>query len=142
MSSSLVTSATEHVCTPHIICSRHAWCPGHYLSASVLPLLKATHHICLFSHTHTIRLHRLAVDFHWCFTHHTQKLKHTSQFKVCHGSRRPSIFNLIYLCHPLTAVPVRHAVTLFFETSLCTSQREKTQNMVQGTHPQQGVQMG
>ena len=35
---------------------------------------------------------------------------------------------------------VRHAVSLFSETSLCTCQSEKTQNMVQGTHPQQGVQ--
>jgi len=30
---------------------------------------------------------------------------------------------------------VRHALTLLFDTSLCTSQREKTQNVVQGTHP-------
>ena len=28
-------------------------------------------------------------------THHTQKSKHTSYFKVCHGSGRPSIFNLL-----------------------------------------------
>jgi len=30
----------------------------------------------------------------------------------------------------------------FFETFLCTCQKQKTQNMVQGTHPQQGVQLG
>jgi len=42
----------------------------------------------------------------------------------------------------MTLFHVRHAVTLFFETSLCTRLRRKTQNMVQGTHPQQGVQMG
>jgi len=40
----------------------------------------------------------------WCYTHHTQKSKHTSYFKVCHGSGRTSIFNLTYLCYPLTAV--------------------------------------
>jgi hypothetical protein len=34
---------------------------------------------------------------------------------------------------------VRHAVALFFETSLSTCQRHKTQNMVQGTHPQQST---
>jgi len=80
-----------NVCTPHIICSGHAWCPGHYLSTSVLPLLKASHHICLFSwyYTYPIHLHQLAVDFYWCNTHNTQKSKHTSYFKVCHGSRRP-----------------------------------------------------
>ena len=38
---------------------------------------------------------------------------------------------------------VRHDVTsFFFLTSLCTRQREKTQNMVQGTHTQQGLQLG
>ena len=42
--------------------------------------------------------------FHWCNTHHTQKSKHTSYLKVCHGSGRPSIFNLTYLCYPLIAV--------------------------------------
>jgi len=64
----------------------------------VLPLLKAMHHICLFSwyYTYSIHLHQLAVHFHRCNTHHTQKSKHTSYFKVCHGSRRPSIFNLTY----------------------------------------------
>jgi hypothetical protein len=41
----------------------------------------------------------------------------------------------------LDTIHVRHAVTLFFETFLCTCQRYKTQNMVQGTHPQQGVQL-
>ncbi len=84
----------------------HAWCPGHYLSTSVLPLLKAMHRICLFSwyYTYTIHLQQLAVDFHWCNTHHTQKSKYTSYFKVCHGSDRPSIFNLTYLWYPLTAV--------------------------------------
>ena len=106
MSSSLATSAAEHVCMPHIICSRHAWCPGHYLSTSVLPLLKAMHHICLLSWYYTYSTHRpqLAVDFYWCNTHHTQKSKHTSYFKVCHGSGKLSFFNLTYLCFPLIAV--------------------------------------
>jgi len=83
-----------------------AGCPGHYLSTSALPLLKAMHRICLFSwyYTYSIHLHQLAVDFDWCNTHHTQKSKHTSYFKVCHGSGRPSIFNLTYLWYPLTAV--------------------------------------
>ena len=49
MSSSVATSAAEHVCAPCIICSAHAWCSSHYLSTSVLPLLKAMHHMCLFS---------------------------------------------------------------------------------------------
>jgi hypothetical protein len=40
----------------------------------------------------------------WCYTHHTQKSKHTSYFKVCHCSGRTSIFNLTYLCYPLIAV--------------------------------------
>ena len=55
----------------------HAWCPGHYLSRSVLPLLKAMHRICLFSwyYTYFIHLHQLAVDFHWCNTHNTHKSK-------------------------------------------------------------------
>jgi len=90
-------SAAVRVCTPHIICSGHAWCPGHYLLTSVLPLLKAMHRTCLFSwyYTYSIHLHQLAVDFHWCNTHHTQNSKHTSYFKVCHGSGRPSIFNAI-----------------------------------------------
>ena len=107
MSSSLATSAAEHVCTPHIICSGHAWCPGHYLSTSVLPLLTAMHHICLLSWYYTYSIHhlQLAVDFYWCITHHTQKSKHTSYFKVWHGSGKPYIFNLTYLgWYPLTAV--------------------------------------
>jgi len=67
----------------------------------VLPLLKAMHRICLSSwyYTYFIHLHQLAVDFHWCNTHHTQKSKHTSYFKVCHDSGRPSIFNLTYVIH-------------------------------------------
>ena len=40
----------------------------------------------------------------WCNTHHTQKSKHTSYFKVCHSSGRPSVFNLTYLCYPLIAI--------------------------------------
>jgi len=106
MSSSLAMSAAEHVCMSRIICSGHVWCPGHYLSTSVLPLLKAMHHICLFSwyYTYSIHLHQMAVDFHWCNTYNIQKSKHTSYFKICHGSRRPSVFNLTYLCYPLTAV--------------------------------------
>ena len=37
-------------------------------------------------------------------TSHTQKSKHNSYFKVCHSSRRPSIFNLTYSWYPLIAV--------------------------------------
>jgi len=72
----------------------------------VLPLFRAMHHICLFSWYYTYSIHclQLAVDFHWCNAHHTQKSKHPSYFKVCHGSGRPSIFNLTYLRHPLIAV--------------------------------------
>ena len=83
-----------------ITCSGHAWCP-----ASVLPLLKVMHCICLFSwyYTYSIHLHQMAVDYHWC-NNHTQKSKHTSYFKVCQGSGRPSIFNLTYSRYPLTAV--------------------------------------
>ena len=36
--------------------------------------------------------------------HITQKSKHTSYFKVCHGFSRPSIFNLTHLWYPLIAV--------------------------------------
>ena len=47
-------------------------------------------------------------NWQWIFTgatHITQKSKHTSYFKVCHGSGWPSIFNLTYLgWYPLTAV--------------------------------------
>ena len=100
MSSSLAMSAAEHVCTPRIICSGHAWCQGHYLSTSVLPLLKAMHCTCLFS----CITHNPYTFTNWCYTHHTQKSKHTSYFKVCHFSSRPSIFNLTYLCYPLIAV--------------------------------------
>ena len=64
--------------------------------ALYLPVFVALHIL-----TH---LHQLAVDFHWCNTHHTQKSKHTSYFKVCHGSSRSSIFNLTYLWYPLIAV--------------------------------------
>ena len=53
MPSSLATSAAERVCMLRIICSGHAWGPGHYLSTSVLPLLKAMHLICLFSWYYT-----------------------------------------------------------------------------------------
>ena len=75
-------------------------------ASSVLPLLKAMHCICLFLwyYTYSKHLHQLAVDFNWCNTHHTQKSKHTSYFKVCHGSSRPSIFNLTYLWYPPIAV--------------------------------------
>ena len=98
MSSSLTRSAAECVCTPRIIYSGHAWCPGHYLSTYILPPLKSMHRICPFSwyYTYSIHLHQLAVDFYWCNTHHTQKSKHTSYFKICHGSNRPSIFNQTY----------------------------------------------
>jgi len=101
MSSSLAKSAAECVCMPCIICSGHAWCPGHYLSTSVLPMLTAMHHIyaCFHGITHTP--YTLT---NWCNTRHTKKSKHTSYFKVCHGSGRPSIFNLTYLCYPLIAV--------------------------------------
>ena len=101
MSSSLAMLSAERVCMPRIICSGHAWSPGHYLSASLLPLLKAMHRICLVSwyYTYSIHLQQLAVDFHWCNTHQTHKSKHTF-FKVCHNSSRPSIFNLIYLWYP------------------------------------------
>ena len=89
MSSTLATSADERVCTLRIICIGHAWCP-----TSVLPLLKAMHHICLFSwhYTYSVHHHQLAVDFH------------TSQFKVCHDSGRLFIFNLTYLRYPPIAV--------------------------------------
>jgi len=165
MSSSLATSAAECVCTPHIICSGNAWCPGHYLSQPVLPLFRGIHHICLFSWYYTYSIHhlQLAVDLYWCNTHHTQKSKHTSYFKFCHSSGRPSIFNLTYLWYPLIAAQWhnRHAAIkcfslqshdtiscqtccylIFFGTSLCTCQRYKAQNLVQGTHPQKGVQLG
>ena len=64
------------------------------------------HCICLLSwyYTYSIHLHQLAVESHWCNTHHTQNSKHTSYFKVCQGSRRPTISNQTYLCYPLTAV--------------------------------------
>ena len=64
------------------------------------------HHSYLFSwyYTYSKHLHQLAVDLNWCNTHHTQKSKHTSYFKVCHGSGRTSIFNLTYLWYPLIAV--------------------------------------
>jgi len=146
MSSTLAMSAAERVCMPCIICSGHAWWLGHYLSASVLTLLKAMHHIWLFSwhYTYSIHLHHLAVDFHWCNTHHTHKSKHSSYLKFCHGFRRPSIFNLTYLWYPLIAVqwPNLHMLItclklqshdtvscqtycylIFFVTSLCTCQR-------------------
>jgi len=130
MCSSLAMSAVEHVCTPHIICNGHACCPCHYLSTTVMPLLKAMHGICLFSwyYTYTIHCLQLAVDFYWCNTHHTQKSKYTSYFKVCHASGRPFNFNMTYIhsqlysdtiCFPMILFHVRHAVTLFFETSLC-----------------------
>jgi len=35
----------------------------------------------------------ISACFH-AITHHTQKSKHTSYFKVCHGFGRPPIFNL------------------------------------------------
>jgi hypothetical protein len=48
---------------PHIICSGHAWRSGHYLSPSVLPLLKAMHHIyaCFHGITHTPK----AFTYYW-----------------------------------------------------------------------------
>ena len=93
-------SAAECVCMPRIICSGHAWCQ------QVLPLLIAMHLICLFAwhYRYCIHCHQLALDFYWCNTHHTQKSWHTSYFTVCHGSGRPSIFNLTYLWYPLIAV--------------------------------------
>jgi hypothetical protein len=76
---------------------------GAHLSTSVLPLLKAMYCICLFSwyYTYSIHLHQLTMDFHWCNTHHIQKSKHSSCFKVCHGSSRPSIFNMTHLWYPI-----------------------------------------
>ena len=84
----------------------HASSVADMASTTVLPLLKAMHHSCLLSwyYTYSIHLHKLAVDFNWCNTHHTQKSKNTSYCKVCHGSGRPSIFNLTYLWYPLIAV--------------------------------------
>ena len=38
-----------------------------------------------------IHRHQLGVDFYWCNSHHIQKSKHNSYFKVCHVSgRHPS----------------------------------------------------
>jgi len=70
----------------------------HYLSTSVLPLLKVMHHIYACFHGITYTPYTFT---NWCNTHHTQKSKHTSYFKVCHGSGRPPIFSLMYLCYPL-----------------------------------------
>ena len=107
MSSSLATSAAERVCTPHITCSGHTCCPGHYLSTCPVTVESHAPYLCLFSwyYTRSIHLHQLAVDFNWCNIHHTQKSKHTSYFKVCHGSGRPTIFKLTYLWYPLIDVP-------------------------------------
>jgi len=151
MSSSLATSAAERISMPCMICRGHAWCQH------VLPLLIAMHRICLFAQYYRYSIHhlQLALGFYWCNTHHTQKSKHTSHFKVCHGSGRPSIFNLTYLWYPLIAVPSHNLHVLitclnlqshdtiscqtcccliFWNFLVCLSEI-KTQNMVQGTHP-------
>ena len=165
MSSSLATSAAEGVCTPRIIYSGHAWCPGNYLSKSVLPLLKAMHHICLLSwyYTYSIHLHQLAVDFHWSNTSHTKikthfMLQRLTWFRQTIHLQSDLLIVLTDRCTMTqsmcakymlkSAVPWYYIMSdmmlplFFFLTSLCTRQREKTQNMVQGTHTQQGLQLG
>jgi len=69
----------------------------------VLPLLKAMHHICLFSwyYTYSILLHQLAVDFHWCNTHHTKIKTHFILQSLPWFWK--TIFNLTYLWYPLIA---------------------------------------
>ena len=98
-------SADEHICTSRIIRSELAWCPGHYLSASVLPLLEVMHCISFHGIAHTPYTF---TNWQWIFTGATHtthtKIKTHSYFKVCHGSSRPSIFNLTYLWYPLIAV--------------------------------------
>jgi len=91
------TSAAEHVCMPRIICSGHAWWPGQQLSCHCWK--PCTVSACFHGITYTPYTFT-----NWCNTHHTQKSKNTSYFKVCHGSGRSSIFNLTYLCYPLMAV--------------------------------------
>ena len=70
-------------------------------STFILPLLKVMHHIYACFHGIT---HNPCTFTNWCNTHHTQNSKHTLYFKVCHGSGRPSVFNLTYLCYSLIAV--------------------------------------
>ena len=67
-----------NVSMPCIICSEHAWCPGHYFSTSVLPLLKATHYICLFSWYYTYSIH--FTNCQWIFTGATHYTKIKTHF--------------------------------------------------------------
>ena len=63
----------------------HAWCPGHYLSRSVLPLLKAMHCICLFSWYYTYCTPYTLTNWQWIvtgathITHKNQNILHTSK---------------------------------------------------------------
>jgi hypothetical protein len=72
-SSSLAKSAAERVCSPCIICSGHAWCPGDYLSTSALPLLKAMHHFYAYFHGITYTPY---IFTNWCNTQHTKIKTH------------------------------------------------------------------
>ncbi len=70
------------------------------LGAQVCPATLQSHvlYLPVFVVLHILQTpSQLTVDFNWCNTHHTQKSKHISYFKVCHVSNRPSIFNLTYL---------------------------------------------
>ena len=63
---------------------------GH--ASSVVDMLGA--HVNMSCHCWKPRT--ISAYFHG-ITHHTQKSKHTSYFKVCHGTGRPSIFNDILM---------------------------------------------
>ena len=146
MSSFLATSGAERVSTPCIICSGHAWCPGHDLSMSVLPLLKAMHHICLFSwyYTYSIHLHQLAVHFtgathithislvqhtshtfHWCNTHHTHS---TGATHITHTTIKTH-FILESLPRPWKTIRLQSDI-LMLSTHSCTMAQSTCANYV------------
>jgi len=56
---------------------------------------------CFHGITHTPYT---VINWQCIFTGATHKKQHTSDLKVCHGSGRPSIFNLTYLQYPLMTV--------------------------------------
>ena len=54
---------------------------------------KPCHHICLFLWYYTYTF----ANWQWIFTGATHISKHTSYFKACHSSSRPSIFKLTHV---------------------------------------------
>ena len=118
--------------TPCIICSGHAWCPGQHLSSQCWK--PCTVSACLHGITHTPNTFT-----NWQgistgathITHENQNILHTSKSAMVPADHPSLIWHTYGIhsqlyndttCSPMIIFHVRQAVTLFFETFLCTCQ--------------------